>query len=230
MSLINDEEKYKIFLKIAENQKEFTKELNDIYSTLFKDYFKNILNVPKIDFLSRLTKEVNSILIERYSNKITENDNFEKISLSCSDKYDKKYDEYYTDLSLQWKKFLYQKSRSNNKNENDEKKLDAFYFKNFIKHCSKTGEYALHCCNKENKISKFICVYKTERIKKDNLELKYVICENCRKVYFIKAFKNFCEFCNVKYYSSILKSENKKNEFLFLATVYPTHCNLFSTK
>ena len=229
MSLINDEEKYKTFLKKTENQNEFLKEINDIYNTLFKDFFKNILNIPKIDFLSKLTKEVNLILFERYSNKITDNDNFEKISLSCSDKYDKKYDECYTDLSTQWKKYLHQKSRCN-KNENDEKKLDIFYFKNFIKHCSKTGEYALHYCKNANKACKFICVYKIERGKKNILELKYLICENCRKVYFIKAFKNYCEYCKVKYYSSILNNENLENENLFLATVYPTHCNLLFNK
>ena len=229
MNFIEDENKYKSFLNKIENENKFTKELNNLFNIMFKDCFKNILNIPKIDFLSKLSKDVTSILIEHYTTKILENENLENFFISVSDKYEKKYDEYYADLSFQWKKYLYQKSRLR-KSDNEEKKLENFYFKNFVKHCSKTGEFALHNCKKKNKLSKFISVLKIEKDNNDKSETKYLICENCRKVFFIRTFNNYCEYCKVKYYSTILNNKNKENEFLFLATVYPTHCNLLFNK
>jgi len=229
MSFVEDENKYKSFLNKIENENKFTKELNNLFNIMFNDCFKNILNMPKIDFLSKLSKDVTSILIEHYTTKILENENLENFFISVSDKYEKKYDEYYADLSFQWKKYLYQKSRLR-KSDNEEKKLENFYFKNFVKHCSKTGEFALHNCKKKNKLSKFISVLKIEKDNNDKSETKYLICENCRKVFFIRTFNNYCEYCKVKYYSTILNNKNKENEFLFLATVYPTHCNLLFNK
>ena len=229
MELINEDTKYKLFINKISNEKDFKKELNALFKIELKNSFKNILNTPKIDFLNKLTKDVYKILTDHYSSKIFENNTFEKLILFCSETYEKKYDKYLEYLSSQWKKYLHQKSHIMNDNSNSEKNLEHFYFKNFRKHCSKTGEYALHCCQKNKKLSKFIIVYKKEK-------LKYLICENCRRAYFIKEFKNFCEFCKIKYYSTYpncnkeesLINDNKIN--IFLSTVYPTHCNLLFNK
>ena len=231
MSYINEDNKYKLFINKIENEKEFSNEIDNIFNIILKDSFKNILNIPKIDFLSNLLNDVKTNLISQYSNKILENETLENLLLSISDNYEKKYDKYFENLSSQWKKYIYQKDYI----RKNEEKLDIFYFKNFTKHCSKTGEYALHRCNKKGKLSKFIIVYKK---KNNNNSIKYLICANCRKAYFIKAFKNFCEYCNIKYYSTILNSDNKEkllfkkenNKDLFLATVYPTHCNILFNK
>ena len=235
---MNENKKYKSFIDIIENNKDFSKVLNNIFNVVLKNNFKDILNIPKIDFLSKLTKEVNEILTEHYSNKILGDEKLDKYLLSYSDLYEKKYDNYYNDLSSQWKKYLYQKKLSKRNDKNDIK-MDLFYFKNFIKHCSKTGGYALHFCKNKKKPSKFIIVYSQEE-KNNNDKIKYIICENCRKAYFIKAFKNYCEYCNIKYYSSFLDSNPTKNlldnkiydnKSIFLATTYPTHCNsLFNKK
>ena len=219
MSLITEDNKYKLFLSKLEKGKGFTKEINNLYKILLKNSFKNILNIPKIDFLAKISKEINTILAEQYSNKIIENESLEKILLSCSDIVEQKYDKYIEALGSQWKKYTYQKShcRYNDKKDN---KLDIYYFKNFTKHCSK---------NKKNKLSKFIIVSKKSK-DNSNTIVKYMICENCCKTFFVKIFKNYCEYCNMKYHSttSDLKASNKN---LFLATVYPTHCNfLFNPK
>ena len=231
MSFINEDNKYKIFINKIENEKEFTDEINNIFKIIIKDSFKNILNIPKIDFLSNLLNDVKANLISQYSNKILENETFEDLLLSISDKYEKKYDKYFENLSSQWKKYIYQKDYI----RKNEEKLNIFYFKNFTKHCSKTGEYALHRCNKKGKLSKFIIVYK---YKNGSNSIKYLICENCRKAYFIKVFKNYCEYCNIKYYCTIINSDKKENilfdndnkDNIFLATVYPTHCNILLNK
>ena len=89
MSLITEDNKYKLFLKKLEKEKEFNKELNNLYKISLKSSFKNILNIPKLDFLNKISKDVNTILIGHYSNKIIENESLEKILLSCSDKYEK---------------------------------------------------------------------------------------------------------------------------------------------
>ena len=54
MSNINDDKKYKAFINIMKNEKEFKKELNNIFNIILKKNFKDILNIPKIDFLSKL--------------------------------------------------------------------------------------------------------------------------------------------------------------------------------
>ena len=230
---LNDEIKYKLFLIHISNETEFTKELNNLFKIFLKDSFKNILNIPKLDFLNKLSKDVNSTLISHYSSKIIENENIEKLLFSLSEKYEKRYDEFYEDLSLQWKKFSYQKSHLK-KYENKDEKLKSFYLKNCIKHCSKTGEYALHCCDKNKNLGKFIIVYGSKKNEDDNNnELKYIICENCRKAYFINAFKNYCEYCDIKYYTTVLKLDEENelsNNDLFLATVYPSHCKLLFNK
>ena len=106
MSYINDDKKYKLFINKFENEKEFKKELNNIFNIILKKNFKDILNIPKIDFLSKLSKEVNQILTEYYSSKIDGDENLERLLLSYSDIYEKKYDKYYNDLSAQWKKYI----------------------------------------------------------------------------------------------------------------------------
>ena len=227
MSFLNEDSKYKLFLTNIENEKKFENELNNIYKVILRDSFKNILNIPKIDFMNKLSKDVNSILVEQYSNKISENQKLESMINECSNKYEKKYDKYYEDLSSQWNKYFHQKTNIKKK-ENKENILSSFYFKNFIKHCARTGEYALHLCDKNKKKGKFIIIYEK---KNESNKLKYIICEKCRKAYFIKTFKNYCDYCNIKYYSSVLnKNGNNTNNNLFYATVYPSHCNVLFNK
>ena len=224
MSFLNDDSKYELFLANIENENKFSTDLNNIYKVILKDSFKNILNIPKIDFLNKLSKDVNSILVEQYSNKISENQKLENMINEITDKYEKKYDKYYEDLSSQWNKYFHKKTNIK-KNENKENILSSFYFKNFIKHCAKTGEYALHICDKNRKKGKFIIVYGKKK-ENDNIKLKFIICEKCRKAYFIKTFKNYCDYCNIKYYSTVLNANNNNNNNLFYATIYPSHCNI----
>ena len=90
MSFLNDDSKYKLFLANIENENKFSTDLNNIYKVILKDSFKNILNIPKIDFLNKLSKDVNSILVEQYSNKISENQKLENMINEITDKYEKK--------------------------------------------------------------------------------------------------------------------------------------------
>ena len=85
MSYINDDKKYKLFINKFENEKEFKKELNNIFNIILKKNFKDILNIPKIDFLNKLSKEVNQILTEYYSSKIDGDENLDRLLLSYSD-------------------------------------------------------------------------------------------------------------------------------------------------
>lgn len=111
MSFLNEDSKYKLFLTNIENEKKFENELNNIYKVILRDSFKNILNIPKIDFMNKLSKDVNSILVEQYSNKISDNQKLESMINECSNKYEKKYDKYYEDLSSQWNKYFHQKNK-----------------------------------------------------------------------------------------------------------------------
>jgi aromatic ring hydroxylase len=78
--------------------------------------------------LNKLSKDVNSILVEQYSNKISENQKLENMINEITDKYEKKYDKYYEDLSSQWNKYFHKKTNIK-KNENKENILSSFISK-----------------------------------------------------------------------------------------------------
>ena len=130
------------------------------------------------------------------------------------EKWEKKYDNHLQNLSTGWEKFdLIRK----NKEKNNE--LEKFYFKNFVCHCSHVSEYAIHNCGKiNNKFGKYISVYDT--VNNRNI-IKYLICENCRRAYFIDHFSNYCEKCKINYYSCEMH-DNKKT--FFQATLKSPHC------
>jgi hypothetical protein len=81
------------------------------------------------------------------------------------------------------------------------------------------SEFAIHNCE-NNIFGKFIKVCDKNNEKNKN-QTKYVICENCRKAYFIEHFLNFCEKCQLNYYSSELHSDVKD---ILPATLKDPHC------
>ena len=78
------------------------------------------------------------------------------------------------------------------------------YLTGFRKHCIYTEEHALHNCysvkegGRANKNCHFICVYNSD-IKRD---IKFVICESCKKVYYSTFILSYCNNCNIEYFTS----------------------------
>ena len=102
------------------------------------------------------------------------------------------------------------------------KEKQRIYLSHFLKHCINTCQYAYHHCP-NNKKGKFILVEdkKNKTIKK-KLEIKYVICFDCKQCYPGACIRMICTPCNYEYLSSVLRENEDSN--IVLATWEKYHC------
>ena len=195
--------KLKLFQSDFSDEKKFESNLEKLFQYIFLNIFPNILNLPRIDFMNSLMTSVKSILEEQYSSEIYSNEKFFSLFLSVNKIFEKKYKDYNQILSNAW---------DNYSNENNS------YFTEFKKHCGKTQEKAMHLCNKNNKneTGNYIIVFLKN-------EIKFLICEKCRKSYYANLFINFCQNCKCNYYSGLISQ--KENAISQLATYTTPHCD-----
>ena len=194
-----------LFEEDFSDQKKFESKLENLFQYIFLNIFPNILNLPRLDFMNSLMTSVKSILEEQYTNEIYSNEKFFSLFLSTNKIFEKKYKDYNQILSNAWDNYPNDINNNNN-----------IYFTEFKKHCGKTQEHAMHLCNK-NENGKYIIVY----LKK---EIKFIICEKCRKAFYSNLFVNFCQNCNCNYYSGLI-SQNEYNNNIQLATYSNPHCD-----
>jgi len=193
---------YKEKIKHTDIDKNFLAKVNYFVEYELISEFKNILNIPKIDFMNYLMLKLKNFLLNEYLSKCIDENKFQYLLTYMKEKWEKKYDNHLQNLSTGWENF--EIVRKNKDKYND---LNNFYLKDFVYHCSYEIEYAIHNCDKtNNKFGKYIIVYDTTNNK--NI-IKYVICENCRKAYFIDHFLNYCEKCNINYYSCEIQDKKK---------------------
>ena len=195
--------KIELFQSDFSDQKKFETNLEKLFQNIFLNIFPNILNLPRIDFMNSLLTSVKSILEEQYSSDIYSNEKFSSLFLSVNKIFEKKYKDYNQILSNAWDN--YQKEKN-------------IFFHDFKKHCGKTQENAMHLCNKNNKneIGNYIIVFLKN-------EIKFIICEKCRKSYYTNLFINFCQNCKCNYYSGLITQ--KENSIYQLATYSNPHCD-----
>ena len=224
-SQISDEEA-DIIQKALENEQKLLSHIKKIFECEFEELFQKILNLPKIDFLNQLTSNVSSILSEQFSSKIYENEKFISLITSTCHSFDKTYNKYMEELTEGWD--LYNLEKLNQIQDKSNEKIESFFFTKFRKHCNKTQNYALHKCNKEGDLGHFIIVCGPSQNHSSNNsknKIKYLICDNCRKSFFVHEFDNFCEHCSTNYLCGpLIKDENKN---LLAATLNPPHCETF---
>ena len=196
-------QKLELFQSDFSDEKKFESNLEKLFQYIFLNIFPNILNLPRIDFMNSLMTSVKSILEEQYSSEIYSNEKFFSLFLSVNKIFEKKYKDYNQILSNAW---------DNYSNENNS------YFTDFKKHCGKTQEKAMHLCNKNNKneTGNYIIVFLKN-------EIKFLICEKCRKSYYANLFINFCQNCKCNYYSGLISQ--KENSISQLATYTTPHCD-----
>ena len=216
----NKKEKKDICSDLIQNQEDFISLIKKLLNCEFEDLFPKILNLPKIDFLNQLTSNVSFILTEQFSSKIFENEKCMSIISETCRSFDKIYNKYMEELTEGWDQYNFEKMNQMQNPLNEG--VESFFLTNFRKHCNKTQNYAVHQCNKKDETGTFIIVNIN---KDDNKRIKYVICDNCRKSFFINEFYNYCENCKISYLcSSLSKNEN---ENLLPATLNPPHCESF---
>ena len=203
-------------LRKKEEYKNISPKLNYLIDYELIDIFKNILNEPKIDFLTFIMAKVKNYLYMEYNLKTFNEDMLKYLLKHSKEKLEKKYDTHLQNLTSAWDNFQILLKSKNKTNE-----IEKYYLKNFLYHCSATSEYAIHKCEKNDyNYGKFIKVIDKSNIKNKN-QVKYVICENCRKAYFIDHFLNYCEKCEVNYFSCEVGPDKKD---LHIATLKTPHC------
>ena len=226
-------QKIDIASKLLNNEQDFISIIKKLLESEFEELFPKILNLPKIDFLNQLTSNVSFILSEQFSPKIFDNDKCISLITSVCRSFDKIYNKYMEELSEGWDKYNFEKM--NQIQESINENIESFFLTKFRKHCHKTQNYAIHQCNKEGETGNFIIVYgasssqsyddNSNSKEKNKNKIKYLICDNCRKSYFINEFKNFCEFCKITYLCGpLIKDEN---ENLLPASLSNPHCETF---
>ena len=199
------------FQKRNDNYNNISNKLNYVIDYELSESLCNILNMPKIDFINSVTSKIKNFLLGEYSKNTINEEFLKNLLIQNKEQLDKKYTIYFNILKPAWDNYLY------NKNKLYSNELDEYYLKNYVYHCSFISKYALHNCDENGKeLGKFIKVYDTEKN-----QVKYVICENCTKVYFIEYFLNFCEKCQINYYCNEL---SKPLNDLLPATLKKPHC------
>ena len=198
-------QKTKAFKKDISNIKSFTKKLNDMYDTEFNEAFKQILTLSKEDFMSFISNGVQIALSDLYGEDIFENEKLINIQNKNLNLIERNYQNHYNKLDRAWRNF----EKIKNKNNNN------YYLTNFRKHCCNTDDIAFHNCQIESN-SKYISV-------EENKIIKYVICSECKFVYFSNFILCYCSHCHIDYYSSILSKDENPN--LLIATWGKYHCH-----
>ena len=206
-----NESKLEKFQNEIKDEKSFGKKINTLFQEQYKDNIDDILILKDEMFLAQVREGVQLLLEENYTDNCLSDDRL--IDL-ITDNMDEIHKQYNHDISLINKAWMAYEKVSKRRTNNE------YYLSNFRKHCMYTQDRALHnCCSGGRaKNCHFIYVYNAD-IKK---EIKFVICEKCKKVFYSSFIQAYCNKCNKEYYTSILGPE--ENPDMLLATWENYHC------
>ena len=250
MELKNENENnmimYENFINDFSNKKEFLTKLIDIYDIIYSENFENILILSKDEFIELIKESIKNILINQYSSKLYENNKFITLIQTIYDKLELEYNEFINELIYSNSDFIKEGKKGNKLKIKINKDTYNNFISHFLKHCPHTEKKAIHCCSSKNKKIDtqgiFVPIYiKSNDIGKnfrkkfffknnksfkdaDIINIKYVLCSNCHKIYFRDMFFCFCNFCNINYYSKVLPKE--ENCDLQPATWGGHNCNV----
>ena len=176
---------------------------------------QDILILPKNKYLEIVEKEVLSIFKNIYSDKIILNRKFNSLFILGKTDFESKYNNYYEEVFSEWENFI--------KLKNDEEKRNSYYLMEFRRHCHNHEGYAMHKCGYREK-GKFIKIFVKRKTRFRKIkEIKYIICEECKKVFFKDLFVNYCPKCKENFLSGYL--DPNENKELFLSTYSAPHCD-----
>jgi len=222
MSEQNEEEaqKYNLLQKEMYREKDFLTKIKDIFEIINSEKFQDIIILQKNKYIEQVSKEVLLMLKQIYSENISTNKKFNRLFQLAKEDLEEKYDIYYNEISEEWDIFYEMKKNEEN--------VSSFYLTDFRKHCHNHEGLAMHKCGR-GESGKFIKISVRSGSRYRNLkELKYVICEECKKVYPKDLFNSYCSFCKENYLCNIL-APNANKEY-FMATYSNPHCDSFVNK
>jgi hypothetical protein len=198
------------------DEKKLNKKLRILFSNEYDEILGDILNLKDELFIDQVKEGVSLLLEDHYTDSCLSDDRLSKLLEDNINEIKSKYKHDYALINKAWVGYdKISKRRSNNES----------LLSGFRKHCIYTDERASHnCCSNEKdgeRISHFIIVNDSDSKK----GIKFVVCENCKKVYYSSFILARCYKCNVDYYTSLL-SKDENPEFL-LATWENYHCPIF---
>ena len=213
MAGIEAEYKLSKFAQDIKDEIYFKVKLLSLFTTEYEEIISDILNLNENLFIDQVKEGVSLVLEDKYTAYcLSESLVINLISKNVEDIRNKYKQDFYL-INNAWNN--YEKSSK-------KKTVNNFFLSGFRKHCINTEEYLSHnCLSKENDGEKkchFITVYNNN----NNNDIKFVICEHCKKVYYASFILARCYKCKVDYYTSLLYPE--ENPEMLLATWENYHC------
>ena len=203
------------FEKDIKDGKSFQKKLNSIFNKNYDEIIEDIFILKEEIFFRHLKEGVQLSLEDCYSDYCLSDERLIDLISKYTDEIYKKYNDDYSLINKAW---------ASNEKSSKRKAINENYLSGFRKHCIHTEEYASHNCGsfrrgrKSNKNCHFISVYSSE----SKRDIKFVICEACKKVYYSTFILSYCNNCYIQYYTSLLTPE--ENPDMLCATWKNYHC------
>ena len=208
MASLEYELKLENFEKEIKDEKGMDKKLKIFFLNEYEEIIGDILNLKDELFIEQVKEGVSLLLEDFYTDSCLSDNILSKIFEKNLNEIKNKYENDFSLINKVWTSY----EKSSKRRQNND-----IFLTGFRKHCIHTDEYLYHnCCT--NAIDK--CHFIT--IKNIRKEIKFVVCQNCKKVYYSSFILARCNKCNVDYYTSLLTKDENPN--LLLATWENYHC------
>ena len=215
MAGIEAELKLSKFEQDIKNQKTFNEKLTLLFNTEYDEIINDILNLKEDLFIDQIKEGVSLVLEDKYTDYcLTENHVIKLISKNI-DEIKNKYKQDFFLINNAW--ITYEKNTKKRINKDNN-----LFLTGFRKHCINAEENASHNCLSREKDGEKNCRFIIVNNSDNSKEIKFVICENCKKVYYSSFILARCYKCKVDYYTSLLEPE--ENPDMLLATWDNYHC------
>ena len=201
------EEKFEKYKKDILNERNFSFRISTLFSLELEEQLEDILIIDQDQFFNQIKNRVEAELEEIYSEKIFSEQKFSSFIDKGLNSIKSDYKENFTTLNSAYEIYI--------KNRNFKNDKVKYLTSGYRRHCINevNNDFATHTCSA--KLGKFILVEK-------NGKIDFVICSNCKKVYYDTMISCQCYKCNTEYYTEILP--NDENEYILPATWDNYHC------
>ena len=201
------EDKFNKYQKDIKNERIFLFKINQLLNEEYEEIFEDILVLNEKQFMSELKNRVESELESIYSDKILSEKKFNNFLEKGLNSIKSDYISDHQIVTDAYDNY--------SKNKNSKKNQSEFLTHGYRRHCAREvdNHFATHICN--SNLGKFILAKKSGKV-------EFVICSNCRKVYFSNMILCKCYKCSKEYYTEILSKND--DEFLLPATWENYHC------
>ena len=213
MASLENELKQEQFRKEMKDEKSMDKKLKILFLNEYDEIIGDILNLKQELFIDQVKEGVSLLLEDFYTIHCLTDQKLSKLIDNNLNEIKSRYNRDYSLISRTMASYeKYGKRRMNNDN----------FLTGFRKHCIHTSDIGCHnCCSNEKdgeKNSRFVIINDPD----SKNAIKFVVCENCKKVYYSSFILAHCFKCGLDYYTSLLSPE--ENPELLLATWENYHC------